>query len=341
MDVQIALFLIFIAGLINGSFALPTKYLKIWKFENIWLNFAVWTFVILPWAVALFAVPQIFSVYADASARIIAIMLTGGFIFGIGQVCFALALNMIGFGLSFVLNLGLGIILGFLLPLIVQHPEKIMTPFGLTTIIGSLLAVIGLLLSNRAGSLHHHEQAKNISQGHLSKHYIAGVILAVVAGVASAGQNFSFALTANMQNVAQEMGASAFGAANIMWPGFLTCGFIPYALFMIYLTTKHKTFSNFSVPGSSKYYLFALIMGLCWYGSLVFYSKATQMIGSVGPVVGWPLFMVMIILTSNFWGWRYKEWQGCSSKVKHTLWLGLAFMVFAIIVLGYSSVYHT
>jgi L-rhamnose-H+ transport protein len=334
MNVQIALFLIFIAGLVNGSFALPTKYLSKWKFENIWLNFALWAFVILPWVVALFAVPQILTVYSNASASTILIMLAGGFIFGVGQICFALALKMIGFSLGFVLNLGIGIILGFLLPLIVQHPEKIMTPFGMLTIAGSLLVVIGLLFSYYAGKKHQHSANR-------TKYYVAGVILAIVAGLSSAGQNIAFALTSNMQTDALQNGASAFGAANIMWPGFLTCGFIPYALYMLFLNTKHKTFANFAIHGASKYYFYALIMGLCWYGSLVFYSKASQMIGSVGPVVGWPLFMVMILLTSNFWGWRHKEWHGCSRKVKHTIWVGLACMILAVVVLGYSSVYHT
>jgi len=337
MNVLFALFLIFVAGLVNGSFALPTKYLKKWKFENIWLNFSLWAFVILPWFVALFTAPQIFEVYKAASGHIILIMLTGGFIFGIGQMCFALALNMIGFGLGFVLNIGLGIILGFLLPLIFQHPEKILTTFGGFTITGSLLIVMGLLFSNRAGNLQQLKKATGKAEKHRAKHYITGVILAIVAGLSSAGQNVAFALTTDMQDVALEYGASAFGAANIMWPGFLACGFIPYALYLLFLSAKNRTFSNFTLPGSSKNYLYALVMGLFWYGSLVFYSKASQMIGAVGPVVGWPLFMVMIILTSNFWGWRYKEWKGCSAKVKHTLWLGLACMILAIVVLGYSS----
>lgn len=338
MGISSALILIFIAGIINGSFALPTKHIPKWKFENIWLQYAFWAFVIFPWVAALFFMPQIFSVYANAPSYILWAMLLGGFVFGIGQMCFALALNMIGLGLGFVINLGLGIMLGFLLPLITQHPEQIFEPFGLITLLGGLFAVIGLLFSNHAGNMHHKEQHELLNPETKSRSmYVVGVILAILAGLSSAGQNFVFALTAPMQDLALQQGATQFGAANIVWPGFLICGFIPYALYMIGLGFKNKSFHNYVAKGTGKYYLFAIVMGLFWYGSLVFYSKAAQIIGSLGPIVGWPLFMVMIILVSSFWGWRSGEWSGSSSKVKKTLWTGLACLILAVIVLGYSS----
>lgn len=338
MNIISALLLIFFAGIANGSFALPTKYVTNWKFENIWLHFSFWAFVLLPWIIGFALVPQIFSIYSQASPQILLIMLIGGFIFGLGQMCFALALNMIGLGLGFIINLGLGIVLGFLLPLLFKNPDKIFTTFGLFTILGVLLALAGLLFSNRAGNIHNKEKQQMAGmQAASSKLYTVGVILAILAGLSSAGQNFAFAMTADMQQIALQAGAGAFGAANIMWPGFLLCGFIPYAGYNLFLHFKNKSFSSYSAPESKKYMLFAMIMGLFWYGSLVFYSKATMLIGSLGPVVGWPMFMVLIILVSNFWGWRHREWEGASTKVKKTLWTGLLCLVAAVAVLGYSS----
>jgi L-rhamnose-H+ transport protein len=342
MAIYSALILVLLAGIINGSFALPTKHVYKWKFENIWLQFCIWTFLIIPWVVAYFIAPQIFTVYAKAPPVIFKVMLIGGLVFGIGQTCFAFAINMIGIGLAFVINLGLSIMLGFLLPLVIQHPGQILTPFGIITLIGCILAVIGLLLSNKAGNLHHKEQhelrSPEMPHGRL---YAMGAILAIVAGLSSAGQNFAFSFTSQMQHFALHLGARPVGAATIMWPGFLLCGFIPYALYMLYLHFKNKSFKNYVAKGTGIYYLFALIMGILYYGSIVCYSKASQLIGSLGPLVGWPLFMVLIILVSNFWGWRSGEWTGCSAKVKHTMWLGLLFLVISIIVLGYSSAFHT
>lgn len=339
---MIALMLILIAGVINGSFALPTKHVKKWQFENVWLQYAIWAFLIAPWVIAYFMVPQITSVYAEINTNLLWIMILGGFIMGAGQVCFALAMNMIGLGLGFVINLGIGILLGFLLPLIFQHPDQISSPFGVVTLLGCFIAIIGLIFSHKAGKLHH--SLKSISESERqkhSKHYNLGVLLAILAGLSSAGQNFSFSMTEPMQQVALAKGASSVGASIVMWPGFLLCTFIPYALYMIYLIRKNNSFSNFKAAGTGKYYLFGPFMGLCWYGSLIFYSKATNLIGSLGPLVGWPLFMIFIILTSNFWGWRSKEWEGSTSKVRATLWIGLSLLIIAVIVLGYSNTLHS
>jgi L-rhamnose-H+ transport protein len=341
MNISVALLLIIIAGFINGSFALPTKYATKWKFENIWFNFALFAFVILPWITALILIPKIFTVYAEAPAYIFWIMLIGGFVFGIGQMFFALAMNMIGIGLGFVINLGLGIILGFSLPLIFKHPDQILTPFGLFTLLGSLLAVTGLIFSSKAGNMRNREfQEMRSPEEHNPKLHTIGVILAILAGLSSAGQNFAFALTAPMQQLALQNGVTPFGAASIMWPGFLTCGFIPYALYMLYLNHKNNSYSHYFQSGTSKYYLYAVVMGLFWFGSLMFYSKATQLIGSLGPIVGWPLFMVLIVLVSNFWGWYHKEWAGCTAKTKHVMWGGLGFLILAMVVLGYGSIFH-
>ena len=345
-NILFAFMLIFVAGIINGSFALPTKYITKWKFENIWLQYALWAFVILPWLLMYVLETRIFEIYAATPSTLLWVIVLGGFIFGAGQICFALALNMIGLGLGFVINLGLGIGLGFLLPLIFQHPEKIATPFGVVTLIGGALAIVGLIVSNHAGMLRDREKkaqqagqqggAVSESAAEKSKH-LAGVVLAALAGLSSASQNFIFSLTHSMQDSALAMGVNDFAAANIIWPGFLLCGFIPYALYTLYLHQKNQSFAGYKESGTAKYYLFAIVMGAFWDGSLVFYGKASQLIGSIGPVVGWPVFMALIILTSSFWGWKHNEWQGCSAKIKQVMWRGLLLLIFAVIVLGYGS----
>ncbi len=236
----------------------------------------------------------------------------------------------------------MGTLLGFLLPLVFQHPGQILTPFGLITLIGCLLILVGLVVSNRAGKLHAKRKHEAENPDAKPKYvYTLGVVLAVVAGLSSAGQNFSFAMTAQMQQFALHLGATTFGAANIMWPGFLLCTFIPYALYMLFLNVKNKSFGNYVASVTGMYYIFAFIMGLFWYGALICYSKAAALIGSLGPLVGWPLFMVLVILSSSFWGWRSGEWDGASVRVKRTIWLGIIFLVLAIVVLAYSSVFHT
>ncbi len=345
MSIFYALLLILLAGVVNGSYALPSKSMGRWKFENIWLQFSLWTFVILPWALMFGVEPRIMEIYAAAPVSLLWLMIAGGFVFGVGQVCFAAALDMIGMGLSFVINVGLGMSLGFLVPLLLQYPQEIPTPFGLVTLSGTAIAILGLLLSSHAGSLRDREHAKLDSAGQAardaaagqSRSHATGVFLTALTGLTSASQNAVFSMTAGLQHLALKMGAGTFAAASVLWPGFLTSAFIPFAVYTVHLHRRNRSFGSYKSPDTAKYHFLIVLMAAFWYGSLAIYSKASQLIGALGPVVGWPIFMALIILTSNFWGWRYREWENAGSSAKRVMKWGLACLVASILILGYGS----
>lgn len=327
MPVFAALVCIVIGGVINGSFALPTQHIRQWNFENVWLNYSVWAFLVLPWISIFSLAPNVWPVYQHIPAHLWEILLIGGALFGIGQACFAQALQMIGFGLGFVINIGLGTALGFLLPLVVLHPEKILTPFGGATLAGAVLITIGLLVSYRAGK----------QRDKRTPHFQTGMIFAIAAGICSAIQNFTFAATSGLQIAALHAGLSHLAAAMIIWPVFLTATFFPYAIYMLYLHRKHRAFANYPGAQNGVNSLLCLIMALCWYCSLVLYSQASLLIGGLGPVVGWPLFMVLIILMANFWGWRRQEWSHATAAIQRQALAAIGLLILAVGLLAYSA----
>ena len=104
------------------------------------------------------------------------------------------------------------------------------------------------------------------------------------------------------------------------------------------LNIKNRSFSKIVASGTSKYWLWTIFMGVGYWGSLIFFSKASDSIGGeLAPTIAWPLFMVFIILTSNFWSWKSHEWEGAGAKAARTMWASLALFVVAIIVFSYSS----
>ena len=336
--VLVAIFYAVFAGIMNGSYALPTKYNRQWRFENIWFAYALFGFFLLPWIMIFLLDPKVWTIYRLTPTYTLFILLLGGASFGIGQVCFARALAMIGFGLGFVINIGLGTGLGFLLPLVILHPDQIMSAVGLATLIGIIFIIIGLVLSFRAGQQRDVETALP-AHGTASKaQYHTGVLLSIFAGLTSAGQNFTFALTGNMQQLALASGINSLASATIIWPVFLLCSFIPYAGYMLYLQVKNNSMRLYTESKSLRYMFLAFIMGLMWYVPLVFYSEASLLIGKLGPVVVWPLFMVLIILASNFWGWRHKEWAHCRAAVKRKAFIAIIALVIAVVILAYSAI---
>lgn len=335
----LALFYSLIAGVMNGSFALPTKYIKTWNFENTWFMYGVWAFLILPWVFVFGIDPRIGHVYRMLPRDSMLILLIGGFLFGVGQVCFAIALDTIGIGLGFVINIGLGTALGVLIPLVTLHPDKIFTSASLTSLFGLTLILIGLLISYHAGSERDRQRTigKSMSSTANQIPYKLSVFLAILAGIFSAGENYTFAATSNIQKLALHESIGSFAASIVIWPPFLFFSFLPYMAYMIFLHIKNKSRVKYQSEGSWKNGLLSLVMGFFWFGSLALYSKAALLIGDLGPVIIWPLFMVMIILTSNFWSWRHHEWADCSPKIKSEALIAVVALVFAVFVLAYSA----
>ncbi len=334
----LAVFLTFLAGIANGSFALPTKYITPWNFENIWLNYAFWAFLILPWLVILLLDPHVFAAYRLIPPHSLFLLIFGGLLFGIGQICFAQALNLIGLGLGFAINIGLGTGLGFLLPLVTLHRAQLFTDVGIMTLLGLVFIIAGLVLSFLAGRRRNQRlEILNAASSKPPSRYPLGILLSVIAGICSAEQNFTFALTSHLPKLAMVTGIHSLAAAIIIWPPFLTCSFIPYAIYMLMKHHRNNSFWLYREPGNLRNLLLSCVMGTLWFGSLMLYSKSAQLIGSLGPIIGWPLFMVLTILTSHFWGWRHHEWAGCKASIKRLALFSMSCLVIAVIILGYSA----
>lgn len=319
-----------VAGAMNGSFALPSKYLKNWSFQQIWFHYSVWAFLILPCLFLTILAPTAWKIYANAPVFLLAMILIGGFLFAIGQICFSLSLKTIGFSLGFVINISIGTALGSLIPFVLFHSKNIFTLQGYMTIAGIFLIMMGVIFSYIAGL------KRDTGEQHtVSHHYYLGVLYAIIAGLFSAGQNITFSMTAPLQQQALQLGLNHLVSANMIWPLFLIATFIPYSAYMQYLNYKNKntapTFRSLS------YYSATFIMGTFWFFSLILYSVASLKIGDLGPVIGWPLFMVCIILTANMWGWRHGEWINASRQAKQFSKWSVAILILAILVLACAA----
>jgi L-rhamnose-H+ transport protein len=338
----IALVFIVLSGLGCGSYILPAKYMTKWPMENLWFAFAVSAVLVFPILLAVFFIPDIFSIYKAAPLNSIIILILGGIGFGAGQVCFPFALSRIGLGLSFAISLGLATGVGFLLPLIFNYPQEILTLFGLVTIIGTSLALFGLTILFYAGLLRERNNVHNTEQEIVktnrgNREYIIGIILVAFVGLSSASQNFIFSYTYGLQSIALAHGTNQFGSANIIWPLYLISAFCAFAGYLVYRMKKYRTFWSYKQKVSFKYWLYTIYMGALFFIPLAGYCRSAQVIGELGPVVGWPLFLISIILASNFWSYWQDEWKGSDAKTIKIKRIGLGILILAVIVLGFGS----
>ena len=67
---------------------------------------------------------------------------------------------------------------------------------------------------------------------------------------------------------------------------------------------------------------------------MFFYGIGQTRIGQYGPVLGWPLFMTVIVLVANLWGILTGEWRGAGRRTFRYLAAGNALMIVALVVIA-------
>ena len=328
------------AGVLNGSFATPTRFMTRWKWENVWALWAVLAMFVFPWIVAFATVPHLIATYQTPEVRhALLLVIAFGAGYGIAAICFGLGVDAIGIALNFAIALGTATAVGSAIPLVWFHSASIFTRQGLVIEGGIALIVFGIVLCGVAGRAKERDQAKQsiATKRPGSSSFAKGLILAIVAGAGSALQNFGLAFGVPLLRRAAELGTEQSYQANVIWAPLLTATLIPYLVFCARLWKKNHSWNLFFAPKTARYWLLGLLMGSLWFSSIVIYGAAATRMADMGPVLGWPLFMSAIILTSNVWGFAVGEWKGASRASLITMFAGLGGLILGFCTLAWSS----
>jgi L-rhamnose-H+ transport protein len=316
MLISAAILPILLAGIMNGSFVIPTRYIKNINSEKIWLFHSLIGLAIIPWLLLLLVSPTAFQYYPLLQSNTWVFLIMGGAIFGIGQVCFAYAIAFIGVALSFAVNLGIGVTIGSLFVVFYQH--EFFTSSGYRVSLAVLLIISSLIVSYYAS-----RNKQNLH--HITHNYHMGWILAIVAGIASGFQNITFVMVA-FHTQTQFQANNSFW----VWPPFLLAAAIPMMIGFIYRIRQNRANSSFNIKGI----LAVIIMGLLFTGSLALYSRGMSSLSLTEQVLGWPILMVSIILVSQGWGLFYGEAQNNTKRGKLLRFFSLTLLILAIILLS-------
>src|SRR5436309_8431000 len=328
------------AGVLNGSFATPTRFMNRWQWENVWALWAVLAMFALPWIVALATVPHLFATYQTVEVRhALLLVIAFGAGYGIAAICFGLGVEALGIALNFAIALGTATAVGSAIPLFWFHSASVFTRQGLTIEAGIGVIVVGIVFCGIAGRSKERSQAKQVNESDRprSSSFGKGLALALVAGAGSALQNFGLAFGVPLLRRAAELGTEQSYQSNVIWAPLLTATLVPYLIFCSRLWKKNRSWNLYFAPKTGVYWLFGLVMGALWFSSLVVYGAAATRMADLGPVLGWPLFMSAIILTSNVWGLAMGEWKGAGRASLITMFLGLGGLILGFCTLAWSS----
>ena len=322
-----------LGGMIHGSFALPMKGMqKHWAWENIWLVYSVVGLICLPLLLAFMTVPSLGDVYSSTSLSLLLQVAIYGAGWGIGSTLFGLGISRIGMALGFSIILGMTSCLGSLIPMLVLHPADLNTHNGHVLLGGLAVVVAGIVICARAGALRDRDH-EAVSQSGLKGAFAAGFLICIFSGILSPMLNIGFSFGEPIQKAATAHGAVLGMDANSIWVPALAGGFLINAGYAIYLLCKNKTWCKFTAQGTTAWHWTgSALMGALWFGGMSIYGIGTALMGPLGKVVGWPVFMSVVIVTANVNGLLSGEWKGAKRSSLAVAWAGIALLVLAIIV---------
>ncbi|MGA3167441.1 MAG: L-rhamnose/proton symporter RhaT [Terriglobia bacterium] len=340
-SLSIGIMLAIIAGIMNGSFASPTKYVKVWKWENIWAVWGVMGMVVFPWLVVFLTIPNAGTVYQSVGARNLLLMIGFGVGFGLAQIFFGLGIAAIGIALNFAIAIGLSTALGSIVPLLVLQRQKIFTAQGGLIFLGVGLILVGIVGCAVAGGLKEKHLASSAARPRestaVTMSFKAGLFICILAGLGSPLINFGLAFGAPLLTAAAAQGVGPSSRANVIWAPLNTAALIPYLIYCAYLWKKNHTASLFRAPGTGLNWVLGAVMGLLWFWSTVIYGGVSARLSEMGPILGWPLFMSAIIITSNVVGLLTGEWKGSGSKALGAMLAGIVFLIGGFATLALAS----
>lgn len=336
MSESLGIILIVIGGWMQGSYYLGLKWTNPWKWENIWLTYAVFALVILPIIMAVVTVPQFGTAFSLTPSGALAKVFLYGAGWGIGSVLSGLGVDRVGLAMGVSILIGIAAALGALIPLIANTPELVFKPKGLLIILSVIVLLVGVALVGIAGKKRDASKAAENQAGQKGS-FKVGLLICIFSGIFSCMLNLAFSFSRPVAHAAVLAGAGEGGAQNFVWMVALLGGFIANAVYTSFLLGRNRTWKNFTMPKSGRVALLGFTMGLLWYAGVLFYGRGAGIMGELGTVAGWPIFMATMIIFSTIWGFVTGEWKGSSAPARRFMLAGLIVLIIASGISGAAN----
>lgn len=336
MNAWLGFSLVVVGGIMQGTYFLGLKYVSPWKWENIWALYAILALIALPAGLAFATVPHLSEMLGRAPSSALAMVFLYGIGWGIGSVLAGLGVDKMGMAMGVAVLIGVTAAIGTFVPLVVNTPQLIFTARGLLIILSVATLLLGVGLAAVAGKKRDASLADGPTTVERGK-FGVGLAICVFSGIFSAMLNMAFAFSQPVVKAGMETGASNFGAINAVWMVALAGGFIANVVYTGYLLTRNRTWRNFTLPGTGKGWAIGLGMAILWTGGVVLYGRGAASMGQIGAVIGWPLFMAIIIFVSTIWGFVSGEWKGSSRQAKGYMVAGMVVLLIASALVGIAN----
>ncbi len=329
-----------LAGVLNGLYALPEKYVKGYAYENTWSLFFLFALIVCPALLAFSLIDNFGAVLCSIESDILLTMVFASVLWGIGVQLWSKAIDYIGISLGFSIFIGTVILIGSILPFIVAG---LPSPKALMYIVGGLFVILlGIIANGRAGILRKESEEQKEHMEELSSgKVVRGIIIALIGGVFATGFSLANAVGAEPINAAVE------AAGNPKWMGAIAVMFIVYVSGAIYVLpyfvvelTRKGLWGKFAAPAVGGNVGATVVMGIFNFGAAASFAYAASSLGSAGGTVGYAIFNTACIVCAVIGGIMAKEWATAPAKARGILYFALVLMSIGVILIATGNSFN-
>lgn len=348
MQVLLGVIFHFIGGFASGSFYMPFKKVRSWKWESYWIVGGLFSWLIVPPIAAALTIPDFASIISAASSDVLFYTIGFGILWGFGGLTYGLAVRYLGMSLGNSVVLGFCSAFGALVPSFyydlfpsegkTTFSELIGTSWGLVVFAGIVICLLGIYVCGRAGMMKEKdlpdtEKRSSVAEFNLTK----GLLVAIFSGIMSACFNFGIEAGKPMAEQAVALGWDPLFQNNVSYVVLLWGGLSTNLVWCLLLNFRNRSFSDYTNSASPLIanYLFSAVAGTTWFLQFFFYGMGESKLGNGAS--SWILHMACIILVANMWGIGLNEWKGVKPATKRMITLGVITILLSVAIVGYGN----
>ena len=336
---------VLLGGVAAALYLLPFRGVRGWAYETGWLVsvFAGW--LVFPLAFDACVIPSLGAVLSQGGAPLLARTVGFGMLWGVGALCWALMVRYLGIGLGLAIGAGLCTATGTLLPPVVsgQAARLVATPGALIGLAGVVLSLVGIALIGLAGKLKEGEMSTEAKRKAVAEYdFRKGLLMALVAGFASAGINFGLQGAPGWEKAALEQGVSPLWAGMPVLTVTLWGGVAVQVVWVAWKMTVARTAGAGDARTSvtaGRFLLNVLLSASVGLGGVMqfFTQKVGEPLMGESRYISFAVLMASAIFFSSGVGLFLGEWKGTGRGTKACLTAGLLVLVLSFALISWGG----
>jgi L-rhamnose-H+ transport protein len=245
----LGVFFHWLGGLASGSFYVPFRRVKSWAWETYWLVGGFFSWIIVPWILALAMTRDLSAVLHEAPGRSLFWTYAFGILWGLGGLTFGLTMRYLGMSLGMAVALGYTAAFGTLIPPIFRGQfatEVLGTRSGLMILIGVGVCLMGIVLAGAAGVSKEKEMSEAQKRAAIQEFDLKkGLLVATFSGVMSACFAYGLAAGDPIKALTLQHGTATLWQGLPVLVVLLLGGFTTNFIWCAILNHRNRTFYQY------------------------------------------------------------------------------------------------